>query len=81
MFLQQNILVQRIDPSIRSILGGFALDDEVLERIANSNISYGQLSALDNDDLNSLGITDHETQEEILAEFRSLENQDVHLEA
>lgn len=68
-----------MDPLILTVLNGFNLDSEVLENFAKSRILYSQLSALDNDDLYSLGVSDSDTQEEMLAEFRSLEGQDVHL--
>jgi hypothetical protein len=68
-----------MDPSLRTILDRFNLDNEALEKFARSNILYSQLSALDCQDLESLGVNDCETQEEMLAEFRLLDGQDVHL--
>lgn len=68
-----------MDPLILTVLNQFNLEGEVLERFAKSNIMYSQLSALDNDDLYSLGVSDFDTQEEMLAEFRGLEGQDIHL--
>lgn len=70
-----------MDPSIRSVLSRFNLQTDVIENFAKSSIMYNQFAALDNDDLLSLGVTDSETQDEMLAEFKTLDGQEVHLSA
>lgn len=79
LFHPQNINIQRMDPMILNLLSGFNLEDSVIERFAQSHILYTQLSALDHDDLISMGVSDADTQEEMLAAFGNLEGQDVHL--
>jgi hypothetical protein len=70
-----------MDPALLTVLNGFNLENDVLERFAMSGVSYNQLSALDSEDLYNLGVDNMELQNEMLADFQSLEGQDENLSA
>lgn len=71
----QSLAVQRMDPHVRSMLRNYQLSDEVVERIANQNISFSQLASLCNEDLELLGITDEGIQNQMLRDFKVLDGQ------
>jgi hypothetical protein len=73
--------VSRMYHSICAVLSRFNLDSVVIENFAGSSIIYNQFAALDNDDLLSLGVTDSETRDEMLAEFKILDVQEVYFSA
>lgn len=62
------------------VLSGFHLEKEVIERFAASGLKFTQLAGLSNEDLAMLGVVDRGLQNDMLAEFASLEGQAPFLE-
>lgn len=80
-FNSQNANLQRMDPAVLTVLNGFNLSSHVLERFAKTHIMFTQLSALDEQDLISLGVSDSQARQDMLTEFKNLEGQEAHLDA
>jgi hypothetical protein len=72
--------MQRMDPNLVMILKQFHLENEVFERFAAAGIKYNQLAGLCHDDLLMLGVVERTVQNEIIAEFKTLEGQEPYLE-
>lgn len=62
-----------MDPNVVMILSSFNVDRWVLERCARVNLRYSQLSGLNSEDLQLLGVEDEEVRRSMLAEFKSLD--------
>lgn len=70
-----------MDPAVLSVLNGFNLNSHVLERFAKSNIMFSHLSALDETDLINLSVSDSQTRQDMLRQFKNIEGQEAHLNA